>query len=304
MTVSRMPQEAETPKGLRPGDSPAGIAWPKSLWVVLPAQPSESQHESLMRLRLTLREHEDLLVAEAKVQERKGHGGFTYSLMRASDIAGLYYRAHRARTAVIALCGASVLLDISEQPSNRGCMSLQRFVRYKCFYSLLSRPQEVEKVWADAMSWMAATHCDGPRDPRCFPASIFETQHGYVLDTDRKRKDFINQHRLSKGNTDLVDDRGRVWHIGPAHTLDLIQVGGFTLPIGFHWDVQAKHDTVIATGWDRWELPGRGYTNVHPDALVRDGNATRTHSSRSERTRRSVPRTPRATRQGKNKKHK
>src|SRR5882724_1512230 len=151
-----------------------------------------------------------------------------------------------------------VLLDISEIPNRRGCMSLERFIKYKCFYTLVSRPQEVENAFEEALAWMSDIHCEGPRDPRCLPSAIFETQRPHALDTRDERQEFINLHRVSRSSNDLIDARDRIWHVGPAHTRDLIQVGGRTLPIGFHWDVQASRDTVIATGWETWRLPGRG----------------------------------------------
>jgi hypothetical protein len=71
------------------------------------------------------------------------------------------------------------------------------------------------------------------------------------------------------------------------------------LPIGFHWDVQAPtNSSIIATGWETWRLPGRGYTNIHPDSLIRGGNATKTHPTSGEE-RASRPKTPRSARQHK-----
>lgn len=238
----------------------------------------------------------DLAVTIATVQATPGFGGRTYALMRARDVGDLYTQAHRARIAVVAVCGAKVLLDISEEPSNTGCMSLERFVRYKCFYSLVTRPEEVDRTLRAALDWMDHSHCDGVRDPRCLPTAVFETYDEYKLDTLAEREKFLRSHRSSKKNSNLTDMRGRTWQVGAYHTSDLLQVAGVALPIGFHWDVQSQRNSVIATGWERWELRGRGYTNVHPDGYVRGGNATKTHPLPQGTKTTTAPRTPRSAR--------
>jgi hypothetical protein len=288
------------PEGLGPGDVPAALPWPQSLWIILPANATEAQRDSLSRLRAKLGEQASLPVSEVKVKDIKGFGGLVYPLIPAKDVAGLYRRAHRARTAVIAFCGAKILLDISELPTSKGCVALERFVQYKCSYVLVTRPEEVDGALARVLAWMSGIHCEGPRDPRCFPTAVFETRREYPLDTRQERQEFVGLHRASKRSSALTDARGRTWQIGPEHTLDLIQVGGRTLPIGFHWDVQAANNsTTIATGWETWHLPGRGYTNIHPDALIRGGNATKTHPSSAEKRKPKPPRTPRSFRQRK-----
>jgi hypothetical protein len=297
--IDRRPSEVSIPEGLGPGDVPDDTQWPKSLWVILPAEPTESQSESFRRLRTKIGDQEGLKVSEVRVQNRKGQGGLEFSLIPAEDVAALYRRAHRARTAVIAFCASSVLLDISELPSNKGCMALQRFIQYKCSFNLVSRPEEVEGALVSALAWMGGIHCEGGNDPRCYPTAVFETNQIYPLETPKERQEFIRVHRVSKRSNSLTDARGRAWQVGPYHTLELIQVGGRTLPIGFHWDVQAARDSIIATGWETWRLPGRGYTNISPDAMIRGGNATKTHPSAAEKRVPKPPKTPRSTRQRK-----
>lgn len=287
------------PQGLGPGNAPSGLSWPRSLWIVLPAIPSKAQSESISRLRAKLGEQEKILVSEVRVQNIRGVGGLVYPLIPTKDVAGIYRRVHRARTAIIAFGAAKVLLNISELPSNKGCIALERYVQYKCSYALVSRPEEVDRALSGTLTWMSGIHCEGPRDPRCFPTAIFETRREYPLDNRRERQNFVNLHRRSKKSSALTDARGRTWQIGPEHTRDLIQVGGRTLPIGFHWDVQASRDNTIATGWEIWHLPGRGYTNIHPDALIRGGNVTKMHPSSTEKGRLKSGRTPRSSRQRK-----
>jgi hypothetical protein len=293
------PAEVRIPVGLGPGDVPDRFPWPRSLWLILPASPTKSQSDSINTLRVKIKALEDLSISEVKVRNTRGVGGLEFPLIPAKDVAGLYRRAHRARTAVIAFGAARVLLDISELPSTKGCVPLERFIRYKCSYSLVTRPGEVNGTLARALAWMNDIHCEGPHDPRCFPTAIFETREQYPLNTHEERRAFVKLHRESRRSSALTDARGRTWQIGPEHTLDLLQVGGRTLPIGFHWDVQARHDSVIVTGWERWELRGRGYTNIHPDALIRGGNAAKTHPTTSEKEKPRSPKTPRSSRRSK-----
>jgi hypothetical protein len=288
------------PKGLGPGDVPSGITWPRKLWLILPEITSSSQDDSINRIRTKLSNQRRITVSEVRVKNVKGEHGFTYPLIPAKDVAGLYRGAHRARAAVISFCGAKVLLDIGELPSNKGCMALEKFIGSKCSYILISRPEEVDRALAKSLSWMEEIDCDGPHDPRCLPSAIFETNRYSELTTEQGRKRFIDYHAsLGRGNS-LTDARDRCWQVGPCHTLDLIQVAGCTLPIGFHWDVQASSkSSKIATGWETWRLPGRGYINVHPDAHIRGNKANRTHSLATATSGSKPPRASRSARKKK-----
>jgi len=297
MTITPGSGVADMMRGLRAGDTPEAVAWPKSLWLILPARPSRAQTDSIGILRQLRQEESDLSVNEVRVSLVKGRDGKPFSLLQPNDVAGLYRGLHRSRAAVIALCGAKILLDISELPSNRGCMTVERFTRYKCYYALITRPEEVSRTFPEALRWMNNVSCEGPRDPRCYPAAVFETDREYQLDSPEERQTFVDSHKKSKKSSDLTDAKGRTWQVGPMHTRDLLQVAGCTLPIGFHWDVQASGGSVIATGWERWYLPGHGHTNVHPDAFIRGGNATKTHPVARAKSASSEPRTPRHKRQ-------
>jgi hypothetical protein len=287
------------PKGYGPGDIPGDYPWLKSLWLILPSSPTETQSASIKTLRSKLRELNDVSISDVKVQDVRGFGGLIIPLIPTKDIAGLYRRSHRARTAVIAFGPVRVLLDISEQPSAKGCISLERFIRYKCSYSLITQPSEVDNALGGALSWVNSIHCEGPRDPRCLPMAIFAPREDYLLNTSRERREFTRSHKSSRSNNAISDDFARMWQFGPDHTFELLQVGGCTLPIGFHWDVQAARDSIIANGWERWRLPGKGHTNIHPDALIRGGNATKTHPIASEKRQPKSLKTPRAYRQRK-----
>jgi hypothetical protein len=288
------------PDGLRPGDVPSGIHWPRRVWLILPDTTSKSQRESIRRVREQLKNHDGIQVSEARVKNTKGSSGTEFRLLPPNEVAGIYRGAHRERTAIIAFCGAKVLLDISEAPTNHGCLTLEKFIRYKCSYALVSRPEEVERALLNLVAWMDRSSCDGPRDPRCLPTAIFTTRAEFFLETHEDRLRFTAHHRVAGRSNTLADDLNRAWQVGPNHTRELLQVAGCTLPIGFHWDVQAdSKSSIIATGWETWKLPGRGYTNIHPDAYIRGGNAHKTHPSAAEVRQPKVLRTPRSLRKGK-----
>jgi len=286
--------------GLQPGEAPAAVAWSKQLWLILPQTPTSAQSQTIKELRASLSEYEDLTVVDVTVRNTIGAGNRKYPLVVAADISRLYRAAHRARVAVLAFGEAKVLLDASEQPSNPGCVPLERYVQYKCYFRLITRPPETRAAIDGAMRWLSDVHLDGIRDPRCFPTVLFPTRRNYSLDATSERVAFVRTHKRSRTSSDLTDANGRVWCIGPAHTIDLIQVAGFNLPKGFHWDVQGDGNSVLATGWETWILPGRGYTNVHPDAYIRGGSATKTFPL-SPKKPPKAPRTPRNVRQGKKK---
>lgn len=284
------------PAGYRPGDVPQGVEWPASLWLILPAKPTSSQNECIAETRRQLTKWSEIRISDVRLKNTRGYDGQIFPLVPAKDLFGLYRSAHRFRVAVITFGAARVLLDISEEPTNRGCVSLDKFLQYKCAHSLVTRPAEVEQALTTVRAWISAVNCEGPHDPRCLPRAIFQALHPYPLDNPKERQTFLDAHKVSR-NSGLMDAQSRTWTVGPYHTRDLIQVAGRTLPIGFHWDVKAVRDTIIVTGWDRWKLPGRGYTNIHPDALVRGGKATRTHALPSDEVVAKPPRTPRSARQ-------
>lgn len=290
--------EVQLPSGYKPGDTPEGLAWPQRIWIVLPPNPSAAQNQTY---RQVLKKAEELGIGlnPIKAVKRKGLTGLEFTLLTELDAASLYRGLHRHRVAVIALTGCKVLLDISEAPSNKGCVSLEDFVRYKCFYRLVSRPEILEGTFREMTAWLEGESCHGHRDPRCIPMQIFVEREKVDLDSQEGRDRFDELHRGAGARRDRVDGHARIWEVGPHHTKDLIQVAGRCLPIGFHWDVQLPRSEIIVNGWERWEIP-RGYANVHPDATIRANRGTRTHGPKRRAsnvgTRAKTPRSVRKSR--------
>jgi hypothetical protein len=170
-----LPTEVIAPRGSKPGDIPSGIIWPRKVWLILPDSASSSQSESIRRARAELEKNTSITVSETKIRKVRGVNGFSYPLLPAGDVAAIYRGSHRARTAVVAFCGAKILLDNSELPTNKGCISLEKFASHKCRYLLVTRPSEIATALDEVISWMDLVNCDGPSDPRCLPTAIFET---------------------------------------------------------------------------------------------------------------------------------
>ena len=66
------------------------------------------------------------------------------------------------------------------------------------------------------------------------------------------------------------DERDFTWCLGPRpfHGREVLQVAGYTLPPGFHWDVSVPaHPKTITTPTERWEV--WRYINIAPDAHLR-----------------------------------
>lgn len=220
--------------------------------------------------------------AVLRTQERPNAFRAKSRLLRVSDVKGLYLGAHRERVIVVALTGGRVLLDPTEVPDRRNTVSIEEYVRYKCAYLYVENERQLEAAFELIAEYPTASSCESPRDPRCLPFSIFAAKKLDDLDTAEGRRKFAKDHQHARRSSDLADADNRLWQRQEYHSSDLIHVAGMTLPIGFHWNVQARRSTTFANGWERWDLMRGGYTNVHPDGNVRGGQrATRTYAPSS-----------------------
>ena len=285
------------PQGLGPGDAPGGVTWRTRLCLVLPPQKAGYSAAVVGDIRAYarekhLREPDILHTAEVpNLYKRK------YRLIRTSHAKGIYLSAHRERVIVLALTGARVLLNPTEVPNSRNTVSIEEFVRYKCAYRFIDSSASLKQAIELIDQYPTVAGCDDTRDPRCLPFALF-TPHGeYDLSSEGARQQFLKDHQASRGTGDLGDQKKRVWQRQENHTSDLLHVAGMTLPVGFHWNVQARAASVLANGWECWDLLGGGYTNIHPDATIRGGNrANRTYFLRSSEPALSGQRLPRNVR--------
>jgi hypothetical protein len=274
--------------GYRPGDVPH-VAWPKHIALVRPSMESAAQKGVAETLRTELGVR-GLVATEFAAERRRLPGDGAVEVLRANDAYRLYKLLHRRLVVVLATGGVRVQRDVSEHPSRRGSVPLEQFAAHKAFVRFVTRPEESGPALDAGEAWAAAPPgVDAPGDPRAVPMLCFAGCTPIELGSRAARRAFRQQFGRPP-----IDRQGGRWEVGPHHTHDLLHVAGTTLPLGFHWDVQATRGRlVVANGWERWEVRQGSYLNVHPDAHLRgSANAVRTHNAISG-ARQPAGRTPR-----------
>ncbi len=255
-----------------PGSTGSG-PWEPIAFLVRPADPSNQQKATATELRARF-DLSGLKSVELVGERLRGMDG-ALDVLRPSDVERLYKTLHKRKALVLATGGVRVQRDVSANLTRRGSVPAEQFVRHKAFFALVSRPEEASRSINQGVEWLTReTDIDGPHDPRCLPMLCFagcrEIPLSNPSDRKRFRQDFGKARRDSFGGEWQGD--------GPYHTRDTLHVAGLSLPVGFHWDVQAWRPFAMCNGWERWEIRANGYLNVHPDAHLRGSkNVTRTH---------------------------
>ena len=261
------------PAGYKPGDTPPGIGWRRSVCLIIPPDPDESFAHIQREVSEFVRRngYKRLLL---KAQKVIGFGGQRFNILQPSEAAGLYSAIHRERVFVVTTRSVRVQLDVTEKPSNTGSTPVFEYVRYKAGYKNVSRLGELPALVKEMEAYFSSSYCDDLRDPRCLPFCLFDRRDpNGDLNESANRSAFRTTHAVRVRNISGLEDKDRrQWLVDEFHTRDLIHVAGHTLPIGFHWNVQARRPTVLINGWEKWTVGGGGYTNVHPDAKIRGGD--------------------------------
>lgn len=258
-----------------PGETPSRVSWDKRCVLIVPSQLSESQTKSLSAIRSRLQSLGTEL-AILKTVQTHGQGGLSFELLTASDVELLYRLAHQAVLLVITVGSAKVHLRIDELPTNSTTMPLSNYLGHKARTIHVSRPQEATRLLAVLEEPSLGLACEGHKDPRCIPFFMFARTESLDLSDQSNRSEFSKHYstKRSNGGGGFVDGRGREWGTQEFHSADLIHVAGTTLPVGFHWNVQAPKKTELSNGWEIWQVAAHGYANVHPDAHIRQGSGT------------------------------
>lgn len=193
----------------------------------------------------------------------------------ARDVAmGLYPRVHRSRVATLVVGrDPRVALDPNQADAlkfNRH-VPLRRFVEYKgCWVRIAN--DSANESWVGAFaSWCKRIECEGEHDPRCLPFHVFSGV-GVGLENRQRRRSFDDQYGFG---ADRTDDKGTRWVLNTHdyHGSDSLQVAGYQLRKGCHWDVTAE-GWRISTPVAVWRVDG--HVNIYPDAHVRArGSGTR-----------------------------
>lgn len=197
--------------------------------------------------------------------------------IKPEDATNLYKRIHRARVGVWQIGRAHAPTNPDPRDSPRNYVELHRFVRHKAYHCRLpenSSNGEWHSSLAAFRAWVNETGCENEGDPRCLPFHVFETKLDIdVLESETGRSDFAVTHGRQSSRSDY---RKLQWKRprGEYHGSDTLQVAGYELIKGFHWDVShGVSKRRISTTSDTWEIKRNGYINVYPDAHIRCGDS-------------------------------
>ena len=238
----------------------------REVWIVFPRTARARIAAVRERLRRECRTRSWRLQEVIPKLERRIDGR-PLMLIAGEDAVKLYRRSHRARVGVFHTGRPCVRL----MPRARISMAVAQFVRYKAYASPLPDDAAAVSGCLDAYdAWCRRIGCVGGHDPRCLPFHVFESGHT-ELGTPEQRRHFDQVH----GTGALRRDGKRLtWCLDPAafHGRDTLQVAGYALSRGFHWDVSADNggSPTVTTLTERWEISRKsGYLNVYPDGHVR-----------------------------------
>jgi hypothetical protein len=181
--------------------------------------------------------------------------------------AGLYPRVHRSRVAALVV-GRDPRVAL--HPNEREALRLQvhiplrRYIAYKtCWIRIPNDPEN--HSWVGVVTgWSERIECDGEHDPRCLPFHVFLGDGANLQDAER-REAFDRQYGTG---ADRVDENGSRWLLNSHdfHGTESLQVAGYELRRGFHWDVTARQWRIsIPVGV--WQVAG--HINIYPDAHLR-----------------------------------
>ena len=188
-------------------------------------------------------------------------------LVAGEDAVKLYRRSHRAKVGVFHTGRARVQL----MPCARSSMAVAQFIRYKAYASPLPADVGAVSRCLDAYdAWCQSIGCVDGHDPRCLPFHVFESGHT-ELGTSKQRQHFDEVHGVGALRR---DGKRLMWRLDPAvfHGRETLQVAGYALSRGFHWDVSVDNgrSPTVTTPTERWEISRKsGYLNVYPDGHVR-----------------------------------
>lgn len=235
------------------------------VWVVFP--DTERNATAAVRKKIRAECHNRSWRIQEKTSRMRRLDGRPRQLVTGADAANLYRRAHRVRVAVFVAGKPFVPLSPEVPVRKKDTLSLFHFVRYKAYARRL--PTETIHVSSHldfCEVWVRGTECEGGHDPRCLPFHVFDSRPVDLNET-QQRQAFDSVHGSGPRRR---DNRGLTWSLDPQafHGKEELQVAGYKLPRGFHWDVSVPNGPkVLTTGTDRWKVSR--YVNIAPDAHFR-----------------------------------
>jgi len=194
-------------------------------------------------------------------------------LLSPADAAGLYRELHRAPTLVLTFAAAMVRRDPSRDPPvRRAAMTLQEFVAYKALFGLIRGHNDLPSIFARFSSWMGGVHCSGESDARVLPLHVFSAgPRRPDLHTSEGAAAFREQHGPASSRIDGDRVKWKRADKNAFHGGSSLNVAGYSLPAGMHWDVSRRGHSIRLTNSNQvWRLSGnRAYVNVYPDSHIR-----------------------------------
>jgi hypothetical protein len=192
------------------------------------------------------------------------------------DSHDLYQKIHRSRTAVVSIqppnAAGPILFDRPIQAIRgraidfKKTISLRQFCINKAYFYKMRWDRNIHNWDSGFHSWTSRTHCEGILDPICLPFPVFcaEDHWPKSLRFTDSRRDFNHQF----GTNDRLDLRKLIWKTREMHGTEIVNIAGFNLPRGYHWNVNSSLGlTQLFTPTEIWEI--NSYVNVTPDACIR-----------------------------------
>jgi len=249
------------------------MSWPRQVWLIRPDQADE-RHLSIESAVVSAVASAGLSLGSLRAIRLKAKGVGAVTILRPADVERLYRSIHRSLALVVTTSSVRIQRRMNEAPTVKGSIPIDRFLRYKALHRLITKPAEVDTAFSDFASWCTrSTNIKTAFDPRMLPSITFDYRCDPDVDLDQSdgMKRFLRDH-----GTPWTDHAGSVWaKANDPHTIDTLHIGGETIPIGLHWDVQLAKPRLLHNGWEDWELPGHVHANVHPDGHVRSNKGRR-----------------------------
>jgi hypothetical protein len=215
---------------------------------------------------------------EQRAERLRSAAGRPLSILDQRNAHELYRSLHRGRCAFVVFAEIHVRRDPRVRADPGSLIQIQDFMRYKTYAERANATWTADDfaAFCDRVEqWHGESRCESDRDPRCLPFQTFNRGSGsFDLDTAKGRTRFDEEFGPP---TRRIDARRLAWNSTKAyHGRDQLAVAGCALRPGFHWDVSGAGRRVrVMNSVEVWEVDGRGYMNVYPDAHLRMGTQAR-----------------------------
>lgn len=215
-----------------------------------------------------------------RASRRRDESGRRYLLLEPWEADRLYKVIHRGHYAVFQAGKARVQLDPLKELSSASTIALARLVRYKSYFAQFDGSTAPSDLFEEFDAWAKKAHISTHRDCRVLPLHMFAPRRDWPgLTLSSGRDEFARVHGKP---AQLADEDTRPWKQPNAmHGQEALLVANYSLPTGFHWDVNAARTVSrLASLIERWKFDQGAYANVSPDGHIRGGQRSGVSASR------------------------